>query len=107
MGIGTADARHDWVLIRPYYDAKIPYEPAILSYENDIMMVRDPTLAFGDAATGYAYDLEIVCNIGNGASTPSLELCIYAIKGDSRRTIDLTTFTASNNDIVASNPQQD
>ena len=106
MGIGTNEARHDWVLIRPYYDAKIPYEPAILSYESDIMMVRDPTLAFGDAATGYAYDLEIVCNIGNGANTPGLELCIYAIKGDSKRTIDLTTFTASNNDIVPSDTQQ-
>ena len=93
MGVGTQNAKHDWVLIRPYYDAKILYQViGNKSFSQNMLLSKDATESFGDEAGEYAYDLEIVCE---SDEAPVLELALYAVNGSSEKRITLSSFNSS------------
>lgn len=109
MGVGTAAAKHDWVLVRPYYNASIQYsQPASVDISTDLHMLKDPNEAFGDEATGYEYDVDIVFDLypnGVVAGRPELEMAMWATNGSDTRKLTLDRFTPSNNAVIASSQQ--
>lgn len=93
--------QHDWVLIRPYYNAQIPFTSGgvnkNISTLNEMTLSRTSEEAFGDSANGYSYTLEVTVKRTQTGTQPSLYFRIYATNGTITRTIHPDNgFTASN-----------
>ena len=95
--------KHDWVLIRPYYDYNVQYTgPSMCIFEKDMELTRDDHQTFGNEATGYRYTITVVIQHTGGTTKPNLYFHLYAQKGTSSRVISLSTYTASSSYVKTS-----
>ena len=78
--IASMSGKHDWVLIKPYYDAQIGYvgtETIITESTNRMILPQTiGGLSFGDGASWYQYDLTIHMPTATGGGSSSVSFTI-------------------------------
>ena len=83
--------KHDWVMIRPYYNAQISFSIAgqnkNVTSDNHFDLIKASEESFGDAASGYSYDLAVRVKRTQTGTQPSIYFRIYAQKDSSQRKI--------------------
>ena len=95
MHVGESDAKHDWVLIKPYYDSQISYDTGTFTDRQtpiaELSIPKQDEASFGDNADGYSYDFSIRIRRTQTAA-PSLYMNIYARNGTAYRKVIRNEF---------------